>query len=344
MKIVGLSAIAVLALTAPVVEASQLGQASTPSGSAFASVCAGYSIFSGLGDPGLGYNYQGGGASGTGYNCANNTSSTGASVQAALAGSYPVSILNQSFPYDSSATSSATLGSIHLQSSNASEPIVDFPGAAGNGGWNDTVTLTGGSGTGIWVFPLNVSGSLSAVGGGSRAIFEVGAYQALSPIGGDYVPGHPAIYDTALNLFNSINVTHNGTVGSSWDFEMSAFEVSGTLTGMTVNEAVQFAVPFTYGTPFELGIYASDLSAETGFGFDPTANTSSADFAHTVTWGGPGYVIGSGNQTTTNFGITSGSGFDYTSAVVPEPALWGPVAGVLILVLWKLRYRKSISG
>src|SRR5262249_4286928 len=148
----------------------------------------------------------------------------------------------------------------------------------------------------------------------------------------DYFPGHPPIYDTALNTYNTTNVTHNGTVGSVWDFEMSEWGVSGTLNGLTVNADVWMVVPFVFGTSFDLGIYAADLSSEGGFGFDPTPGASSVDFSHTVTWGGPGYVIAN-NQNSSNFTVDSQSGFNYNQAVVPEPGTWSLFVVGLGLVL-----------
>ena len=51
-----------------------------------------------------------------------------------------------------------------------------------------------------------------------------------------------------------------------------------------------------------------------------TANTGSFDFAHSATWGGKGFVIDQNNQLNPNFTLTSQSGFNYSEAVVPEPA------------------------
>jgi hypothetical protein len=320
-------------MAAPLVRAGLIGQANTPSGSAFASACAGYVLFSGIGDPGLGYNYQENGASGAGYNCSNMTAASGpAYANVALAGGYHVGILNQDFPYNSTASSSAQLGMIHVQSSNASEPIVEFPGGGGDGGWNDTVTINAGldpngnpigtpGSPGQWVFPVHVSGTLSQTGG-ARGVFLVAPYLNLTRVGPDYFPGHPANLVDALTAYNNLNVTHNGTVGSVWDFEMSEWAVSDPLTSLTVDADVWFVIPFTFGTSFELGIYAADLSAETGFGFDPSVTASSVDFSHTLTYGGPGYVISNG-VSSTSFDLGSTSGFNYNQAFTPEPGTWG---------------------
>jgi hypothetical protein len=329
MRAVYLPAV-VVCLGAPLLVAGQLGQANTPSGSTFASTCAGAYIFSGLGDPGLGYNYQGNGASGTGYNCANQTTIGTASANSALSGTFTSG--GNHYPYNSSANSSASIGAIHLQSSNQSEPAVQFPGGGGDGGWNDTITITGGptGASALWVLPVHVDGSLIN-NGGAMAEFDVGVYQNLGLVGGDYVPGHPAIYDTATTLFNTINVTHNGTSGSTWDFEMSQWQVSGALASLSANLDVFFVVPFVWGTSFELGIYGSDLSAESGFGNDPTPNSSQALFQNTVRWDGPGYVADPNNVNGPpdhNFTITSGSLFNYNQplASTPEPSSWTALA------------------
>src|SRR5581483_10291273 len=108
----------------------------------------------------------------------------------------------------------------------------------------------------------------------------------------------------------------------SWDYEMVGFGVSGVVTSLNVDEDVFFAVPFTYGTPFELGVYAADLSGETGFGANPTEYDSSVSFQHTVKWDSPGFILGPENQHLGGFTIDSGSGFDYNTSGVPEPSTW----------------------
>ena len=59
---------------------------------------------------------------------------------------------------------------------------------------------------------------------------------------------------------------------------------------------------------------------------------ASYDFAHSITWGGPGQVIDLNNQMNPNFTLTSESGFNYSQPFIPtapEPA----TAGLLGLAL-----------
>ena len=175
----------------------------------------------------------------------------------------------------------------------------------------------------------------------SSGTFEVAAYQNynyLQPYGN-------TLHSDAYTDFNNLNTTHNGTVYSSWDFQMVAFGVTdwgptdpASLQHLTVNRVVYFAVPFTYGTPFELGIYAELGAGERAHGGDNTLNTTTLNFSHTITWGGKGQVIPTGDPSTTNFSLASTSGFDYSHAVAPEPStVAGLVLGLGSLGLLKRR-------
>ncbi len=83
-------------------------------------------------------------------------------------------------------------------------------GGVANAGWNDQFTLTGGSGTGIWVVPILVDGRMDAAGSGARGIFEVGVYRNFNRI--DAYGGNTPAYNTFLSL----NTTHNGAIYYGW--------------------------------------------------------------------------------------------------------------------------------
>lgn len=310
-------------LIAPCAHSAILGQGTTAAGAAFASAASGNQAFSSLGQPGDAIM---GGVSTQYVNAQTSTSAVGGTASASASNSGSAN----GYPFSNHASGSATLGTIKLSASNNGSTATAFPGGSANAGWNDMFTLTGGGAngtTGIWITPIVLNGSMSAIGNGASGTFQVAAYKnynVLQPYGN-------ALNSQAYNAFTSLNTTHNGSDKySSWDYQMAGFGVvdygpsdTDTLQTLTVtNRVINFAIPFTWGTAFEAGFYANLMAGERASGGFAGQNTTNLDFSHTLTWGGPGYVIGNGGNIT-NFNIASTSGFDYSSAAVPLPAtLW----------------------
>lgn len=328
-------------LITPCAHAAILGQGTTAAGAAFASAAAGDQAFSSLGQPGDAIL---GGVTTQYVNAQTSTSAIGgtATATASNAGSA------NGYPFSNNAFGSATPGTIKLSAHNNGSTAVPFPGGSANAGWNDQFTLTGGVNgtTGIWVAPIVLNGSMSAIGNGASGTFQVAAYKnynVLQPYG-------TAINAQAYNTFTSLNTTHNGSdIWSSWEYQMAGFGVvdygpsdSGTLQTLTVtNRVINFAIPFTWGTSFEAGFYANLMAGERASGGFVGQNTSNLDFSHTLTWGGPGYVIGSGGNVT-NFNIASASGFNYGSAAVPLPAALWLFGSGLVGLAGVARKRKAV--
>jgi hypothetical protein len=90
--------------------------------------------------------------------------------------------------------------------------------------------------------------------------------------------------------------------------------------GKTVNDHVTFAVPFTYGTPFKLGIYAvarAGMRSSSGVAGNSTADSN---FSNGLTWGGITNVYLAGAPTA-DYSITSGTGINWGGPVgPPNPA------------------------
>jgi hypothetical protein len=296
---------------------AQAGQVTTPIGDAFAEACAGNgSSFLGSVNPGTDIN---GGVSTASVNCATQVS--------ALAAPNPQSNGGSVFgnPWNNSAAATAAVGQFHLGAQNSGSGATDFSSGETEGGWNDTFTINPNDpnlinvigNTALWVTEVHIDGHLQSNGEGAMSLFQVAAFQ-----------NHNALTGNAFNTFASRNQTHNGPIQAGWDFEMSAFETNDaglgnpfTLDSMDVNTTVFFVFPVTFGVAFEGGFFGIAGAGEAYSGGPAVANTSSIDFSHTVTWDGPGLLIGSDNQTYTGFTVTSGSGFNYNEAFgAPEPS------------------------
>jgi hypothetical protein len=326
-------------------QAAGLGQGTTPAGAAFASAAAGDQSFSGLGPPG---DAVMGGISSQYINVQANTSSVGgtASASASNAGS------SNGHTFTNSASATASIGTIRLSANNDGLAAVPFPGGAANAGWNDSFSLSGGGTngtTGIWVVPIVVNGSMSATGNGASGLFQVAAYSNynwLQPYGS-------AINAQAYNTFTALNTTHNGSdISTSWDYQMVGFGVvnygpsdPSTVATLTVtNRVLNFAIPFTWGSSFEAGFYANLLAGERASGASTVQNQAGLDFSHTLTWGGPGYVIGAGGNIT-SFNIASISGFNYNiPSAVPEPETYVMMLAGLGLLGFVARLRRQKSA
>ena len=287
------------------------GQLTTPIGNGFANACSGSQYFGSLPNPGDGFSTVS-----DGFMTCNTSTGLSPSVNSA--------VLN------GNATAHAAVGLIQVSASNGSSPGVAFAGAAGYGGWNDQVTIGGGGGQAVWVIGVNVHGSIDAdTAAGTNAISRVGvnAYEGtnfLQPYGASI---NGFAYNNLFLPLNGGNVNdgiRNSAIFFGWDYQGVWYGADSSLGHYDVNRTVWFALPFTYGTPFEFGIYIGGVA---GQGSSGSAGSASYDFAHTVSWAGNSYVVNESNQTNPNFTLTSQSGFNYANALAPEPA----TAGLLVL-------------
>jgi hypothetical protein len=305
-------------------QAGILGQATTPSGAAFVNACAGSQVFSGLPAAGEAFN---GGVTDQYVNCNFATSLIGgaATVSANNSGSYG------QYGFSNDATASASVGVLHLGGHNDASAATTFAGSSANAGFNDTITIGGGSGQGIWIAPFYVDGALSSLGGGGKAQLWITAYQNFTQL--DMYGNNSAAYQA----FAAKNQLSNGDISSSWDTMAMAFGASGDgLVSMTVGRYVYFAMPITFGVAFEYGIYANFALGQSASVFSGQFHET-ADFNHTIGWGGGGYVI-QGSNVISNPTYTSLAGINYSLPLAPspEPASFGLVllsaAGILAAV------------
>jgi hypothetical protein len=320
------------------------GQASVPIGFGFANACAGNGAFSGLPNPGDGF--------GNLNNSQTTCNLSMAAIATASASGSGVSVFG-SVPFSNSASAYAEAGVIKVGATNSGAGVNGFPGGAAYGGWNDSLTITGGSGDGIWVAPLFVDGALTATGNGALTRMGVAVYKNLNFLQPYATTLNANAYAAFLAANGGASGVRNDVILFSWDYQGAWFGANefagpGDVPSFSISKNIYFAIPFTYGTPFTLGVYMGGVAGETSSSGDTTVNSSVFDFTHTASWGGPGVVLDpGGNNPSSSFNVNSNSGFNYNvpfappPSEVPEPGTAGlAAAAVGAFAIWK-RWRTA---
>jgi hypothetical protein len=221
--------------------------------------------------------------------------------------------------YSASAQGKVKPGVMHLQSTSTGPAAVLFPTGVAQGGWTDNLDFTKGqpAGTpGIFIFKVFVSGDLDASGQFARPGFTVTPY-----LNGNRVD---------LNSqFNTLNPTPVIGSGEGLGYQSRIWFNPGEEFGPTlsVNGDVFFAIPFTFDTPFNLGLYAFTYASNGSEGPDFTVNNNQSLFQNTIALDGIEEVLAGPSDTPiTGYTIQSTSGLDYAMSqvpmTVPEPATW----------------------
>jgi hypothetical protein len=276
---------------------------------------------------------------------------TPGTVGATINASASASGVNNGMPYSNSGAVTAAPQIIHVQASNTGSPSSQFPGGAANGGWNENFLLTGGAiGTdAVWIIPIHVTGELHAHGNGARGQFNVEAYKNHGAInGGAGIQG--AAYDQYLALnpgdCPACPPAHHGDTEHSWDYETVFWTVTDRTADplvhndITVDLDIFFAVPFIWGTTFEMGFYAQAFASETSQGgVMLPVNTTDVLFQHTIYWNGPGYVqnwngssLDPAHITDFNIDASGGSGANYNHPFAAPPDGTAPEPGTIALL------------
>jgi hypothetical protein len=180
---------------------------------------------------------------------------------------------------------------------------------ASTGGWSEVFTITspGLSGqTGYMQFMLDAKASLAATGATGSAQFQVTGYKdttqlMINPL---WDPGDSDPISTSAQYGNWAIATFG----------------DGESAGKAVNDAVTFAVPFTFGTPFKLGIYAKAVAGMRSSGFVPGIGTATVGFDDGLTWGGISAVYLENLTPVDGYTIVSGSGTDWSDAFDATPS------------------------
>lgn len=165
--------------------------------------------------------------------------------------------------------------------------------------YQDSLTITGGTGSGVLELQYALDGSFSSTGTGPNLSF-----------------GYLAIFGAVGAYFR----VDSGALTSGQQFTFSG---NGTR-----NNTVTFYVPFTYGTPLNIEPIirsAADFYAD----YDSPPYTATTDFYNTATLNAALVLDGSANapgSVVSGTTIASTTGLAYTpngiAATVPEPATW----------------------
>jgi hypothetical protein len=255
--------------------------------------------------------------------------------------------------YTASAQGAVKPGVMHLQSASTGPAAVEFPTGVAQGGWTDQLDITGQTGAGMLILKVHVDGQLVSTGPFARPGFTVTPYENGNLL------ARNAQFDT-LNPNPVIGSPESLGIQSRIWFNPGDGS-SASVPTLSVNGDVSFAIPFTFGTSFDLGLYAFAFSGTGAFGQDFTVNNNQSLFQNTIALDGIDEVLAGPSDTpVSNYSIEAASGLNYSESQipttpVPEPATWALliVGGGLIGLLRRrasagklpaLAYRASALG
>ncbi len=225
-----------------------------------------------------------------------------------------ISSANQSANYaggstSNGATGKAGMGYIKFSASNNAPNSSFFAAAVANGGWSETFLVTNAAHTGqagFMQFTMHVTGSLAATGFAGSATFRVTGYKDGAQL-------------AANSLFNPGNSDAIGTDRQYGNWGIATYG-NPPVDSKDVDDTITFAVPFTFGTPFKLGIYAAALAGMRSSSGVSGNSTALANFSNGLTWGGISNIYVGGNPVAGST-VTSGSGINWGGPVgPPNPA------------------------
>ncbi len=185
--------------------------------------------------------------------------------------------------------------------------------------YSDTLTITGGSGSGVLALSYAIHGSISVTGTGPQGVSA--GFDMCDDVG-----------CSDPSIFASVN---SGPLTSE-SSQPGSFRSNGTVT---------FYIPFTYGAPVDIepliNAQAQFISGSDGIPFSASAN-----FNSTVTLSSASVLTGTPNAPGTQVGgatIGSADSFIYgpngLTSAVPEPATWLLLCGPLAFLAFRRRVR-----
>jgi hypothetical protein len=200
-------------------------------------------------------------------------------------------------------SATAGLGYIQLSAGNSAPNSAQFPLGGGQGGWSELFTISHpqlAGQQGFMLCSVTASGSLFASG-----------FAGLSQV---LLTG----YKDGGQLMQNAYTVLGGSDPIGSDRQCAAWAVATFGSPSTDTQAVagsyQFAVPFTFGVPFKLGVYAwvvAGMRSQSGVQGISTANGTCS-----IEWSGITSLLHNG-QPVVDATIVSGSGINWGGPVGP---------------------------
>jgi hypothetical protein len=206
---------------------------------------------------------------------------------------------------NNSALGTAGMGYLKLDTFNNAPNFSLFPIGAVNGGWKETFTINNPAHTGqpgMLVFSVAASGFLKATGFAGAAAVTVTAYKDNSQL--------------MINAF--FNPGNSDLLSTDRQYGNWAIATNGTPNLLTkpFNDAVTMAVPFTFGTPFTLGVYAAGragMRSSSGVSGNSTALVEGT----VVRWGGIENILAGSTSVTATSTVVAATGKNWGPATFP---------------------------
>ncbi len=209
--------------------------------------------------------------------------------------------------YSNSGNVTAGLGWLNAFAANNAPNSSNFAAGASNGGWSELFTVSHPSHTGqqgYLVFTLDVNGTLFASGFAGSASFSLTGY-----VDGGQLMINPYFDAGGSDLLSTDRQFGHWAVATYGNPPTESKTVSDTVT---------FAVPFTFGTQFKLGIYAHALAGMRSSSSVLGNSTAESDFSgEGLRWGGISAVLLQNGTPVNGAVIVSGSGLDWGGPVTP---------------------------
>lgn len=207
--------------------------------------------------------------------------------------------------HNNSASGSAGMGYVVFDVFNNAPNSSAFSRGGTNGGWKETFTITHpahNGQAGHLVFTVDASGFLEATGFAGSAAIQVTAYKDNVQL-------------MANPLFSAGDSDPIGTDRQYGNWSIATYGNPNT-DSKSVHGTVTFAVPFTFGTPFTLGVYAwghAGMRSSSGVGGNSTGRVEDGK----VRWGGIVNVLAGSTSVTAGSMVSGATGKDWGPGTQP---------------------------
>jgi hypothetical protein len=204
-----------------------------------------------------------------------------------------------------SASGFVAMGFASMSASNNFTSTAPFSLGVANGGWKETFVISNPSHTGqagTMVFTVKVVGRLDASGFTGSAAITTTAYK-----------DNVQLFSNPLASPGNSDLLSTDRQYGNWT--IATFGVPPT-DGKNVNGTVTYAVPFTFGTPFSLGVYVNCRAGQRSSGGFDTPCTSNATLSQ-FNWNGITSIY-AGATPVSGSTVISGTGINWGQPIEPN--------------------------